>query len=158
MVPPVTVDLDVQYACHTDPVPSPKQFRGWVEAVLRGRREVAELTIRIVDAAEGEALNQRWRAKPYPTNVLSFYADGVAAFVPQLLGDIVLCAPVIQREAKEQGKEPLAHWAHITVHGTLHLLGFDHANEAEAETMESLEKEILASLGYADPYAVAVSA
>ena len=117
-----------------------------------GEAEKADLTVRIVDAAEGAELNQRWCHKPGPTNVLSFPANGEEEIAPELLGDIVICAPVVLREAEEQGKDTEAHWAHLVVHGALHLLGFDHLKEPEARAMEQLETEILIRLGYSDPY------
>jgi probable rRNA maturation factor len=133
-------------------------FRRWVAAALDGRIREADLAIRIVDAKEGRALNRHYRGKDYATNVLSFpaeVAEGVK--LPKgvkmpLLGDLVLCAPVIAREAREQGKPLNAHYAHLTVHGALHLLGWDHEDECDAECMEKLEREILAGLGIDDPY------
>jgi probable rRNA maturation factor len=126
-----------------------------VSAALRGarRRKPAELAIRIVDTAEGQALNRDYRGKDYATNVLSFPAELPPGVNLPLIGDLAICAPVVAREAAEQGKKPRDHWAHLTVHGTLHLLGYDHIDEAEAEAMEALETRILAGLGIADPYA-----
>ena len=146
------LDLAVSYGLPRKGVPAPVSFRRWVEAALDGRLHRADLAIRVVDEREGRALNRHYRGKDYATNVLSFPAelpDGVALPV---LGDIVLCAPVIQREAREQGKLPAAHWAHMSVHGVLHLLGLNHEDPVEAEAMEHLEREILAGLGIGDPY------
>jgi probable rRNA maturation factor len=135
-------------------VPAPASFRRWVEAALKGarRRKATEVAIRIVDADEGQALNLQYRGRDYATNVLSFPADLPPGVNLPLIGDLVICAPVVVREAAEQGKKPTDHWAHMTVHGTLHLLGYDHMEDAEAEAMEALETRILAGLGIADPY------
>lgn len=111
------------------------------------------MSVRIVDAEEGRALNQRWRERDRPTNVLSFPADLPPELELPLLGDLVLCAPVVLREAAEQGKRVEDHWAHLVIHGVLHLLGMDHQDDAEAEEMEQREREILAALGIGDPYA-----
>ena len=116
------------------------------------RRKATELAIRIVGLEEGQALNRDYRGKDYPTNVLSFPAELPPGVALPLIGDLAICAPVVAREAAEQGKKPTQHWAHMTVHGVLHLLGYDHLEDAEAERMESLETRILASLGIADPY------
>ena len=146
--------VHVGYAVPRAGVPSAASFRRWVEAALRGakRRRVTELSIRLVDADEGRALNRDYRGKDYATNVLSFEADLPPGMKLPLIGDIVICAPVVTREAAEQGKPPRDHWAHLTVHGVLHLLGYDHLVEAEAEAMEALETRILSGLGIADPY------
>ncbi|BDU20458.1 endoribonuclease YbeY [Dyella sp. GSA-30] len=135
-------------------VPSAASFREWVNAALAGakRRRQAELSIRIVDAAEGRELNRDYRGKDYATNVLSFPAELPPGVQLPLIGDLAICAPVVAREAVEQGKPPRHHWAHMTVHGVLHLLGYDHMVDAEAEAMEALETRILAKLGIADPY------
>ncbi len=147
--------VHVGYAVPRAGVPATASFRRWVEAALRGakRRRATELSIRIVDAAEGRALNRDYRGRDYATNVLSFEADLPPGPKLPLIGDMVICAPVVAREAAEQGKPPRDHWAHLTVHGVLHLLGHDHIVEAEAEAMEALETRILAGLGIADPYA-----
>ena len=135
-------------------VPAAASFRRWVEAALKGarRRKAAEVAIRIVDTDEGLALNRQYRGRDYATNVLSFPAELPPGVDLPLLGDLVICAPVVNREAAEQGKKPVDHLAHMTVHGTLHLLGYDHIEDAEAEAMESLETRILAGLGISDPY------
>ncbi|WP_425431887.1 rRNA maturation RNase YbeY [Frateuria terrea] len=147
--------MAVSYAVARAGVPSTASFRQWVEAALRGarRRKRAEVAIRIVDAEEGLALNRDYRGKAYATNVLSFPAELPPGVDLPLIGDLAICAPVVAREAAEQGKKPRDHWAHLTVHGTLHLLGYDHIEDGEAEAMESLEASILATLGIADPYA-----
>jgi probable rRNA maturation factor len=136
-------------------IPAVASFRHWVAAALAGagHRRSAELSIRIVGAREGRALNRQYRGKDYATNVLSFPVDLPDGVASPLLGDLVICAPVVAREAREQGKPPRNHYAHLTVHGVLHLLGFDHQDEREAARMETLETRILAGLGIADPYA-----
>ncbi len=155
---PIRLDVSVGYAVPRAGLPAAVSFRKWVAAALDGRIREADLAIRIVDAKEGRALNRHYRGKDSATNVLSFpadIADGVK--LPKgvkmpLLGDLVLCAPVIAREAREQGKPLAAHYAHLTVHGALHLLGWDHGDEREADCMEQLERGILAGLGIEDPY------
>jgi probable rRNA maturation factor len=144
----------VGYAVPRAGLPAPASFRRWVGAALRGakRRKRTELAIRIVDADEGRALNRDYRGRDYATNVLSFPAELPPGVDLPLIGDLAICAPVVSREAAEQGKKPRDHWAHLTVHGVLHLLGHDHIVEAEAEAMEALERRILAGLGIADPY------
>jgi probable rRNA maturation factor len=146
--------LAVGYAVPRAGLPSATSFRRWAEAALRGakRRKPAELAIRIVDLDEGRTLNRDYRGKDYATNVLSFPAELPPGVVVPLIGDLAICAPVVQREAAEQTKSPRAHWAHLTIHGVLHLLGYDHIEDDEAEAMEALETRILASLGIADPY------
>ena len=147
--------VSVGYAVARAGLPSSASFRRWTEAALRGakRRKPAELAIRIVDAEEGRALNRDYRGKDYATNVLSFPVELPPGVRSPLIGDLAICAPVVQREAAEQGKSARDHWAHLTVHGVLHLLGHDHLEDAEAEAMEALETRILAGLGIADPYA-----
>ena len=153
---PVRLDVSVGYAIPRTGLPAAVSFRKWVAAALKGRILEADLAIRIVDSKEGRALNRHYRGKDYATNVLSFPAErphGLPKDVRMpLLGDLVLCAPVIAREAREQGKPLAAHYAHLTVHGALHLLGWNHEDEREAECMEQLEREILTTLGMADPY------
>jgi len=146
--------VTLQTATQTKTLPSDADFERWVGAALAGRRDSAELAIRIVDEGEGARLNNRYRHKDYPTNVLSFPAQLPAGVTSELLGDLVICAPVVEREAAEQGKRLEAHWAHLTIHGTLHLLGYDHEDTAQAADMESLETAILAGMGYPDPYSI----
>ena len=152
---PSKLSLSVGYAAPRAGVPSSASFRRWAEATLRGarRRKATELSIRIVDTPEGRALNRDYRGKDYATNVLSFPAELPPGVALPLIGDLAICAPVVAREAAEQGKAPRDHWAHMTVHRVLHLLGYDHLEDAEAEAMEALETRILAGLGIADPYA-----
>ncbi|WP_110993411.1 rRNA maturation RNase YbeY [Pseudomonas sichuanensis] len=147
------LELDLQRA--TDAAsPDDAAFRRWCELALRQRSADSEMTIRLVDEAEGRELNHTYRHKDYATNVLSFPAD-----VPDdlldipLLGDLVICVAVVEREAQEQGKALDAHWAHLVIHGCLHLLGYDHIDDDEAEEMEALERQLLAELGHPDPYA-----
>lgn len=153
---PIRLDVAVGYAVPRAGLPAAVSFRKWTAAALAGRIREANLAIRIVGSKEGRALNRHYRGRDYATNVLSFPADLPAGLPPgvrlPLLGDLVLCAPVVAREAREQKKPPRAHYAHLTVHGVLHLLGWDHADEREAEAMEQLEREILAGLGIDDPY------
>lgn len=149
----VTAQINVQRRVPAAGVPAAAALRGWAQAAL-GELE-GELTLRIVDEAESANLNGRFRGKPYPTNVLSFAYDAeplAGAGARELLGDVVICAPVVAREAAEQGKPPRAHWAHMVVHGVLHLLGHDHLQDADAQAMEARERELLASLGFDDPY------
>ncbi|TAM63464.1 MAG: rRNA maturation RNase YbeY [Rhodanobacter sp.] len=146
--------MHVGYAVPRAGLPSAISFRRWVTVALRGarRRKPAELAIRIVGADEGRALNRDYRGKDYATNVLSFAAELPPGVALPLIGDLAICAPVVQREAAEQGKPARDHWAHLTIHGVLHLLGHDHLETRQAEAMEALETRILASLGIADPY------
>ncbi|HXE67683.1 MAG TPA: rRNA maturation RNase YbeY [Rhodanobacteraceae bacterium] len=149
------LEVGVSYAAPRSGVPTSTSFRCWVEAALQGarHREPAELSIRIVGAREGRTLNRQYRGKDYATNVLSFPVELPRGVASPLLGDLVICAPVVTREARKQGKSPRDHYAHLTVHGVLHLLGFDHQDERDAVRMEALETRILATLGIADPYA-----
>jgi probable rRNA maturation factor len=148
------LELDLQIASEAASLPSEAQFRAWCTMALRQRSADSELTIRLVDEAEGRELNHTWRHKDYATNVLSFPADVPDELLDiPLLGDLVICVPVVEREAQEQAKISEAHWAHLVIHGCLHLLGYDHIEDEEAEEMEALERELLAELGYSDPYA-----
>jgi probable rRNA maturation factor len=137
--------VTVQIATRRAGVPHARSFARWANAAFAGGRrradELPELTIRVVGAAESRKLNRTWRGKDKPTNVLSF--EG---------GDLAICAPVVAREAREQGKTASAHWAHMVVHGVLHLLGYDHENDQEAAQMEARETKILAQLGMPNPY------
>jgi len=147
------LELDVIVASIEGDVPDDSDFRAWVAAALYGLRDTAEVSIRVVDSEEGQALNLAYRGRDYATNVLSFPAELPAGVDLPLLGDLAICAPVVRREAAEQTKSPRAHWAHMTVHGILHLLNFDHHDDDDAERMESRERLILAGLGFPDPYA-----
>jgi probable rRNA maturation factor len=153
---PVRLEVAVGYAVPRKGLPSAISFRKWAAAALESRIREADLAIRIVGATEGRALNRHYRGKDYATNVLSFPAEMPEGLPKEvkfpLLGDLVLCAPVVAREAREQKKPLNAHYAHLTVHGALHLLGWDHEDQRDAECMERLEREILAGLGIDDPY------
>lgn len=144
--------VSVDNASREPGVPEEVALARWAAAALAGRRAGAELAIRIVDEAEGAELNATYRHKQGATNVLSFPAELPAGVPLPLLGDLVICAPVVAREARDQGKALEAHWAHLVVHGCLHLLGHDHELQADAEEMETLERKILAGMGYPDPY------
>ena len=149
-------DVSVTYATERKGVPSSASFRKWVAAALADRAAPADVAIRVVGPDEGRELNRTYRGKDYATNVLSFPAerpDGLPDDVElPSLGDLVICADVVAREAADQGKKPADHYAHLTVHGVLHLLGWDHLEDAEAEAMEARERQILAAVGIADPY------
>ena len=152
------MSIEVQVASGVAGIPSTEAVRGWVERTVRATDagHDAEVSVRIVDEAEMRVLNRHYRDQDKPTNVLAFPA-GDNGFVPPgempLLGDVVVCAGVVAREADEQGKPLEAHWAHMLVHGTLHLLGYDHIGEEQADRMEALERRILRGFGIADPYA-----
>ena len=147
--------LSLQVACQHEALPNENQVRTWAQAALAGQG-AGELTVRLVDEDESRALNQRYRGKDRPTNVLSFpfeAPDGLPPeALPPVLGDLVICARVVEDEASGQGKPLMAHWAHMVVHGVLHLLGHDHQRDEDAEKMESLETAIMARLGFEDPY------
>jgi probable rRNA maturation factor len=147
--------VHISYGVARKGLPSPLSFRCWVDAALAAakRRKPAELSIRIVGTREGRTLNRDYRDKDYATNVLSFPTELPPGVSLPLIGDLAICAPVVAREASEQHKLARDHWAHMTVHGVLHLLGYDHIDDNEAEVMEALEKRILAKLGIDDPYA-----
>jgi probable rRNA maturation factor len=157
-----SLELDIQLV--TDPLelPAGANFETWVRAALEGAGTVADgaINLRLVGLEEGAELNSTWRHKPGPTNVLAFPGPrppagppaGLAAAMPIEYGDLVICLPVVAREAAEQGKDPGLHLAHLVVHGTLHLLGYTHEQEADAAQMEALETRILGGLGIPDPY------
>ena len=149
---PIQCDVGVSYGISRKGVPAPASFKRWAEAACQGRIKRADIAIRIVDEKEARALNKHYRGKDYATNVLSFPADLPDGVSLPLLGDLVICAPVVVAEAAEQRKPLAAHYAHMTIHGVLHLLGLDHEDEREAEAMEGIERSILADLGFADPY------
>ncbi|NRA23974.1 MAG: rRNA maturation RNase YbeY [Oleispira sp.] len=149
------LQLDVQLAVEKENgLPTKEQLTQWAHAALitRTEHEEPELTIRIVDEAEGQEINREYRGKDKPTNVLSFPFEAPAHVPIPLLGDLIVCKQVVEREAVEQEKTLTAHWAHMIVHGCLHLLGFDHIGDEEAEEMEGIERVILAELGFEDPY------
>lgn len=149
-VPSRRLNLSVQYASTAEGLPQRSDFRAWARAALSvDGMKGGQVTIRLVDGAEGQELNRDYRDKDYPTNVLSFPYETE----PLVMGDLVICHPVVVREAAEQGKPLAAHYAHLVVHGMLHLQGYDHEEEQDAEHMEARERDILAGLGYPDPYA-----
>ena len=148
----MNLTVDLQNACSASAIPPPTDFERWVAAALTDQREEAEVSIRLVDETESAALNFQYRHKNTPTNVLSFPADLPPELGLPLLGDLVICADVVAREAQEQGKSATAHWAHMVIHGTLHLIGYDHIDESDAQTMEALEIDILEKLEFANPY------
>jgi probable rRNA maturation factor len=136
-------------------IPGDARIRSWARAALGARGAGRELAVRVVGAAEGRRLNAAWRGKDYATNVLSFPAPAApraAGIPPAALGDVVICAPVVAREARAQRKPLVAHWAHLVVHGSLHLLGYDHERAADARRMERRERRVLAALGFDNPY------
>src|SRR5690554_4955200 len=150
----MSTNIDIDVACTDEWLPSANELQRWCEAAVRAGapdKTQAEISLRITDAAESQSLNARYRQQDKATNVLSFPADLPPELGLPLLGDLVICADVVAREAAEQGKTPSAHWAHMLVHGTLHLLGYDHINDAEAEVMEALETAIVTALGFAPP-------
>jgi len=150
------VELEVQRATNLITTPDDGQFRCWVDHAIKQSEHDQMLVIRIVDEDEGRRFNQQFRCKDYATNVLSFPMDmpeGLPAEIVQSqLGDLLICAPVVAREAAEQGKPEINHWAHLTIHGVLHLLGYDHEQPDDAQLMEALETDILASLDIPNPY------
>lgn len=158
---PVELDMDIQFALDGQAgLPSVAELSRWANAAFAQAggsfTRAPQMTLRIVDEPEITELNTTYRHKAMPTNVLSFPFEAPPGIPPEALepelGDVVICAPVVAREAQAQDKTPASHWAHMVIHGTLHLLGYDHMNDAEAEEMEALETHILAQLGYPDPY------
>ncbi|MDW6092316.1 rRNA maturation RNase YbeY [Vibrio rhizosphaerae] len=149
----MSIVLDLQIAVdETDGIPSEADFSRWLTAAITPFQAQAEVTIRIVDQAESQQLNCQYRGKDKPTNVLSFPFESPPEVTLDLLGDLVICRQVVEQESNEQHKPLPAHWAHMVVHGSLHLLGYDHIDDDEAVEMESLETEIMLKLGYQDPY------
>lgn len=156
--PRSTLTVVTQIATRRTGLPHPRSFRQWAQAAHRSapaRQPPSVLTIRLVGNAESRRLNRTWRGKDKPTNVLSFPSGAALPVASQSmeLGDLAICAPVVAREAREQQKLPRAHWAHMVIHGVLHLLGHDHENDADAHEMEALEVQLLAGFGYSNPYA-----
>ena len=145
--------IDLQIACEQETgLPTAEQIEQWATAAVQPQSDEVEMTVRIVDEAESHELNLNYRGKDRPTNVLSFPFECPDEVELPLLGDLVICRQVVEREAQEQEKPLMAHWAHMVVHGSLHLLGYDHIEDDEAEEMESLETQIMTELGFADPY------
>ncbi|TRN26994.1 rRNA maturation RNase YbeY [Vibrio furnissii] len=149
----MSIELDLQLAAASkDGLPTREQFATWLQTAIVPFQPQAEVTIRIVDEPESHQLNLEYRGKDKSTNVLSFPFEAPPGIEMDLLGDLVICRQVVEREAVEQNKPLLAHWAHMVVHGSLHLLGYDHIEDDEAEEMESLETEIMQTMGFEDPY------
>jgi len=146
---PLSVDLQLAYPAAD--TPSVEEFKRWAGSALR--QPNGELTIRLVDRKESQELNRNYRGKDKPTNVLSFPFEAPEHLPSHFLGDLVICAPVVVAEAREQDKPVTSHWAHMVIHGMLHLQGYDHQDDAQAEEMEQLERRIMSDLGYPDPYA-----
>ena len=144
--------IELQIACTGVDYPTEQQFLAWVDAALPAQEQDSEIVIRLVDAAESAELNLQYRHKTGPTNILSFPFEAPPGIEMDLLGDLVMCVPVIVQEAGQQTKPQMQHWAHITIHGVLHLLGYDHIEDADAEEMEALEIDILSRLNIANPY------
>ena len=145
--------IDLQIACEQETgLPTAEQIEQWATAAVQPQSDEVEMTVRIVDEAESHALNLNYRGKDRPTNVLSFPFECPDEVELPLLGDLVICRQGVEREAQEQDKPVMAHWAHMVVHGSLHLLGYDHIEDDEAEEMEILETQIMMGLGFADPY------
>lgn len=147
--------VDIQNACDTQQLPSTEQFQQWVDTALASVTEQTfELTIRLVNSDESQQLNNQYREKDKPTNVLSFPFEVPEGIELNLLGDLVICASVVEEEAKVQNKALFDHWAHMVIHGCLHLLGYDHINDTDANEMEALEINILATLNISNPYEI----
>ncbi|XQW86136.1 rRNA maturation RNase YbeY [Thalassotalea piscium] len=150
----MNIDVDVQIACQALQLPQEQDFVKWATCALQQYNKPFELTIRVVDIDESQQLNAQYRQNDKPTNVLSFPFEVPEGIELNLLGDLVICADVVAKEAIEQSKNLQDHWAHMVIHGCLHLLGFDHINDQEAEEMESLEISLLSQLNINDPYTV----
>ena len=149
----MSVTLDLQLACeNAEGMPQAADFQRWLDAAILPFQEEAEVTVRLVDEAESQELNHTYRGKDKPTNVLSFPFECPPGVELPLLGDLIICRQVVEQEAQEQGKPLLAHWAHMVAHGSLHLLGYDHIDDEEAEEMEALEVEFMQALGFDNPY------
>lgn len=147
----MTVSVEVQRVAQGD-TPTDEQFAGWAAAAMADHARAAELVIRVAGVDESRTLNRTYRSLDKPTNVLSFPFDAPPEVGTDHLGDLVICAAVVEQEAAQQRKSTDAHWAHMVVHGVLHLLGYDHLTDDDAEEMEAREREVLAGLGYPDPY------
>ena len=144
--------IEIQNASNIKSLPADNLVAGWAAQALDKQHKEAEITLRIVDEEEGLALNKEWRKKESATNVLSFPVGEILEQAPNLLGDIVICAPVVEREANDQGKDLDAHWAHLVIHGVLHLQGYRHETDEQASIMDSRDIRILKNIGYANPY------
>lgn len=148
----MSYQLALQKVSQAKSIPKKSLFKQWVTETLQGRKEKGEITIRVVDEIESAHLNETFRHHHGPTNVLSFPFVAPPKVKLALLGDLVICAPIVIKEAQEQDKDPVSHWAHLTIHGTLHLLGYDHLNDQDADRMEGIEIAIMKRLGFPNPY------
>jgi probable rRNA maturation factor len=150
----MTITLDLQNACTCSQIPKLDQFSLWLDTVLLPYNKSFEVTIRLVDEKEIHQLNHQYRQKDKATNVLSFPFEVPDGIDLDLLGDLVICADIVNQEAVEQKKSMEAHWAHMVIHGCLHLLGYDHINDQDAQEMEAIEISLLSKLGYSNPYEI----
>jgi probable rRNA maturation factor len=148
----MNLELDIQHACDNNNLPDDGQIQLWAETALKSANKDLELTVRLVNTAESQQLNNDYRGKDKPTNVLSFPFEVPEGIDLNLLGDLVICADIVEQEALDQQKPLMSHWAHMIIHGCLHLLGYDHINEDDAIEMESLEVNLLSTLGIENPY------
>lgn len=151
----MSIQVNVQRAVEANDIPKKNEFKKWITLALQKKASSdLEMSVRIVDVTESTHLNHLYRQKNRPTNVLSFPFEMPAGVETNYLGDLVICAPIVEKEAKEQNKLLQAHWAHMVIHGTLHLLGYDHINDKDAEEMEGIEIAILNKLGFSNPYEI----
>ncbi len=150
----MSFQIDIENVSSIDSIPDEKSIIKWTKLALGKKHKNAEICLRIIDIDEGQYLNKEWRNKDTATNVLSFPVGETIEHAPNLLGDIVICAPIVEQEAEQQQKNSGAHWAHLIIHGILHLQGYDHMNPEEATVMEEKEIQILKEIGYANPYEV----
>ena len=148
----MSFQIDIENVSGIDSIPDEKSMIKWAKLALEKKHKNAEVCLRIVDIDEGQYLNKEWRNKDTATNVLSFPVGETIEQAPNLLGDIVICAPIVEQEAEQQQKDSDAHWAHLIIHGILHLQGYDHMTDEEAAVMENKEIQILKETGYANPY------
>lgn len=147
-------NVEIQYACSTkySSIPSEEDIEFWVSTALPESKQEAEICVRIVERDESQNLNNQYRSKDKPTNVLSFPSEIPPEIDIPLLGDLVVCAAIVEQEAVEQSKSVESHWAHLVIHGTLHLIGYDHIEDSDADAMETLETKLMLGLGYPPPY------
>lgn len=150
----MSLNIDIENVSSIGSIPDEKSIIKWAKMALEQKNKNAEICLRIVDIEEGQYLNKEWRNKDSATNVLSFPVGETIKHAPNLLGDIVICAPIVEQEAKQQEKDSEAHWAHLIIHGILHLQGYDHMTDDEAAVMEKKEIQILKETGYSNPYEV----
>ncbi len=150
----MTAKINVEYMSNASELPAEAMIAHWAQAALQGHERYVEVGVRIVDESEIIELNQRFRKKAEPTNVLSFPFEDPPGTQTDVLGDVVVCAPIVSSQAQTEGKPLSAHWAHMVVHGIMHLRGYDHETPEEANAMEHMETRILEGLGFPDPYAL----